>query len=121
MATREPSLDGWWIAIDGEIGGVPLPQEALSELPLRVENGTFRFGSDEGCAVLNRHVRPRTLDIIPTRGPNRGRIVPAIIDLTDTSLRICCDLSGTSRPPTFASPAGTRRFLANYRRVVPGE
>ena len=33
-------------------------------------------------------------------------------------MRICCDLSGKRRPQEFESPAGTRRFLATYRRVT---
>ncbi len=117
MVTEEPDLDGWWVATAGKLGGVRLPQEALIDLTLRLRNGTFRFGTDEGRTVINRHVHPKTLDIIPTRGPHRGRVVPAIIDVTDSSLRICCDLSGTCRPDGFRAPPGTRRFLARYRRV----
>jgi hypothetical protein len=39
------------------------------------------------------------------------KVVPAIIELTATSLRIGCDLSGTCRPRAFRAPPGTRRFL----------
>jgi len=117
MVTEGPDLDGWWVATAGKLGGVRLPKEALVDLTLRLRNGTFRFGTDEGRTVINRHVQPQTLDIIPTRGPHRGRVVPAIIEITDSSLRICCDLSGTCRPHDFKAPAGTRRFLAKYRRV----
>jgi len=98
----------------GELDGVSLPDEALTDLPLLLANGRFRLGSDERRAVINRHVQPRSLDLIPTRGPHRGRIVPAV---KGSSLRICCDLSGASRPGEFIAPAGTRRFLATYRRV----
>jgi uncharacterized protein (TIGR03067 family) len=117
MVTREHDLDGWWVATAAELGGVRLPDEALSELPLRLQKGTFRFGTDEGRIVINRHASPGTLDIIPTRGPNRGRVVPAIIQITGSSLRLCCDLAGISRPPAFEAPPGTRYFLATYRRT----
>jgi uncharacterized protein (TIGR03067 family) len=118
MTRDEPEIDGWWVATAGKLGGVRLPKEALIDLPLRLQNGTFRFGTDEGRTVINRHVQPHALDIIPTRGPHRGRVVPAIIDVTGSALRICCDLSGTSRPDEFTAPRGTRRFLARYRRVA---
>lgn len=117
MARSEPDIDGWWIAIDGELGGIALPKEALTELPLRLQNGAFRLGTDEGRIVLNGHVRPSSLDLILTRGPNRGRIVPSIYDLNADGLRLCCDLSGVSRPETFSAPPGTRRFLVCYRRT----
>lgn len=115
---REPDLDGWWVATHGELGGVCLPDEALTDLPLLLANGRFRLGADEGRAIINRYVQPRSLDLIPMHGPHRGRIVPAIIHVTGSSLRICCDLSGVSRPGEFVAPAGTRRFLATYRRVT---
>ena len=114
---EEADVDGWWVATAGKLGGIRLPREALQDLTLRLQRGRFRFGTDEGRTVINRHVTPRTMDIIPTRGPHRGRVVPAIIDVTGSSLRLCCDLSGMSRPEDFRSPAGTRRFLARYRRV----
>lgn len=116
MAGKAPNLDGWWVATDGELGGLPLPAEALSDLPLRLENGTFRLGADTGRTVFNGYARPASLDLILTRGPNRGRIVPAIYDLGAAGLRLCCDLSGACRPDTFSAPAGTRRFLVSYRR-----
>ena len=117
MAKSPSNIDGWWVATDGELGGIPLPAEALSDLALRLENGTFRFGTDEGWTVFNRHAHPHTLDIVPARGPNRGRVVPAIIQVAGNSMRLCCDLSGRRRPQEFASPPGTRRFLATYQRV----
>ncbi len=117
MVKSLPDIDGWWVATDGELGGIPLPAEALTDLALRLRQGTFRFGTDEGWIVMNRHAHPHTLDIVPARGPNRGRVVPAIVQVAGSSMRICCDLSGRHRPQEFTSPTGTRRFLATYRRV----
>ena len=119
MRRNEPDIDGWWVATSGELAGLQLPEEALPDLTLRLSNGTFRFGTDEGRTLLNRHACPKSLDLILTRGPNRGRIVPAIVDLAADSLRICCDLSGSIRPESFTAPTGTRRFLARYRRALP--
>jgi len=116
MATKQPNIDGWWVAIDGQLGGLPLPTEALSDLSLRLQKGTFCLGTDEGRTVFNGHVRPTSLDLILTGGPNRGRVVPAIYDLNASGLKICCDLSGACRPDAFTAPPGTRRFLVSYRR-----
>src|SRR5687767_13061663 len=117
MPNERPDLDGWWVATRAELGGLPLPDEALSDLALRLRRGTFRFGADEGWTVINHQSRPRTLDMVPAQGPSRGRVVPAIIAVSGSSMRICCDLSGRCRPQEFKAPPGTRRFLASYRRV----
>ena len=116
MAKSARDMDGWWVATGAELGGVRLPAEALSDLALRLRKGTFRFGTDEGWTVVHRNVRPQALDIVLSRGSNRGRVVPAIIDVSGSSMRICCDLSGRSRPQEFKAPSGTRCFLASYRR-----
>ena len=116
--STQANIDGWWLATDGELGGIRLPTEVLSDLSLRLEKGTFRRGSDEGWTVLNRHVHPHTIDIVPARGPSRGRVVPAIIDVTGSSMRFCCDLSGRTRPGDFEAPPGTRLFVATYRRMA---
>ena len=115
MAIR-PNIDGWWVATDARLGGIRLPGEILSDLALRLRNGTFRFGSDEGWTVVHWQIRPHPMDIVPSRGPNRGRVVPAIIDVSSNSMRLCCDLSGRRRPEEFIAPPGTRLFLATYRR-----
>ena len=117
MANNTRDIDGWWVATDAELGGVRLPAEALADLALRLRKGTFRFGTDEGWTVVHRNLRPQALDIVSAHGPNRGRVVPAIIHVSGSSMRICCDLSGRSRPQEFKAPSGTRCFLASYRRT----
>ena len=118
MPLKQPDIDGWWVATRAELGGLRLPAEALLDLPLRLRNGTFRFGTDEGWTVIHLHTKPHALDIVPARGPHRGRIVPAIIKISGSSMRLCCDLSGKRRPQEFSAPVGTRHFLATYRRVA---
>jgi uncharacterized protein (TIGR03067 family) len=112
-------LDGWWIVTEGRLSGVSLPDDVLAELTLWVESGTFVLGSDTGTIAVNRDVHPATMDVVATRGPNRGRFVPAIFEHARGMLRICYDLSGRQRPRAFDAPLGSRRFLATYRRVAP--
>ena len=120
MPYESLDIDGWWVPTRAELGGLQLPVEALSDLVLRLRRGTFRFGADEGWTVINHYARPHTLDMVPARGPSRGRVVPAIVTVSGSRMRICCDLAGRARPQSFDAPAGTRRFLANYRRVDSG-
>jgi uncharacterized protein (TIGR03067 family) len=112
-------LNGRWVLVQGQIGGVGLPAEALAQLPLEIENGSCQFGTEEGTVSLRGSVHAGELDVITTRGPNGGRVVPAIFERAGGMLRICYDLSGASRPRCFRSPPGTHLFLATYRRAAP--
>jgi uncharacterized protein (TIGR03067 family) len=113
-------LNGWWVVTEAKLAGVSLPPDALAELHLRVQSGTFTLGHDEGTIAVNRDVHPAAMDVVATSGPNRGRFVPAIFEHAGGLLRICYDLSGRQRPREFDAPTGTRRFLATYRRAAPG-
>jgi uncharacterized protein (TIGR03067 family) len=111
-------LNGWWIVTEARLSGVALPDDVLAGLALWVERGTFVLGPDEGTIAVNRDVHPATMDVVATRGPNRGRFVPAIFEHAGGMLRICYDLSGRQRPPAFDAPLNSRRFLATYRRAA---
>jgi hypothetical protein len=47
-------------------------------------------------------------------------VTPAIYELTDTTLRVCYDLSGKARPKEFKTKADTQLFLVKYKRQKPG-
>src|SRR5919106_5783973 len=112
-------LNGSWVPTEAWLSGVLLPRDVLAALTLRVESGRFALGEDEGTIAVNRMVSPAAMDVVATRGPNRGRFVPAIFEHAGGMLRICYDLSGRERPREFKAPLGTRRFLATYRRAAP--
>jgi uncharacterized protein (TIGR03067 family) len=59
------------------------------------------------------------MDIVGTKGPNRAKKIPAIYELTDTTLRICYDLSGKARPKEFKTRSDTQLFLVEYKRQTP--
>ena len=114
--TETNGLNGWWVVTEAQLDGVPLPADALADLSLHVHSGRFMLGNDEGTIAINRQVHPFAMDVVATRGPNRGRFVPAIFEHAGGMLRVCYDLSGRERPREFNAPLGTRRFLATYRR-----
>ena len=115
-AADSSALNGCWLVTEAHLGGVRLPENALSGLTLHVQSGTFVFGSDHGIITVDRSSRPPALDVIATAGPNAGRFVPAIFEQTGGRLRICFDLAGRDRPTDFTAPIRSNRFLAVYRR-----
>lgn len=114
---RPPSLDGWWITRAASLGGVRLPGEALPGLAMLLFNHTLYLGSDVGALDIDHSATPKTIDVLIIRGPNRWRFIPGIFRHQGNVLRICFDLSGSTRPADFLAPFGSRRLLVTYERA----
>lgn len=117
LSTCRPSLDGWWIARIATLGGVRLPTEALPGLTMLLFGRTLYLGSDVGTIDVDRDITPASIDILITRGPNRGRFIPGIQHHSGTRLRLCLDLAGAKRPLNFESVPGSRVLLVSYERT----
>ena len=59
---------------------------------------------------------PPEMDIVGSKGPNQGKKIPAIYELNGTTLKICYDLSGKSRPKEFKTTPDSQLFLVEYKR-----
>jgi uncharacterized protein (TIGR03067 family) len=122
-AKEAKKMEGTWKPVTAELGGRPFPEEVIKMMQLVLADGkyTVTIGEqkDEGTVKLDPTKTPRTMDITGTKGPNQGKTIPAIFELTDTTLRVCYDLSGKERPKEFKTKADTQLFLVEYRRQKP--
>jgi uncharacterized protein (TIGR03067 family) len=116
-------MQGSWKPVAAELGGKPFPDEVLKTMKLVVTDGKYTVmvgkQTDEGTVKLAPAKEPRAMDIVGTKGPNQGKKIPAIYELTDTTLRVCYDLSGKARPKEFKTRADTQLFLVEYKRQKP--
>jgi uncharacterized protein (TIGR03067 family) len=116
-------MEGSWKPVTAELAGRPYPDEVLKTMKLVLTDGKYTVWvgeqTDEGTAKLDPAKTPRAMDIKGTKGPNQGKTIPAIYELTDTSLRICYDLSGKAHPKEFKTKPGTQLFLVEYKRQKP--
>lgn len=113
-------LQGTWKPATAELAGKPFPDEVLQTMKLVVSDGKYTVTvgerTDEGTLKLDPAQEPRALDIVGSKGPNQGKTILAIYELTDTTLRVCYDLSGKARPKEFKTKADTQLFLVEYKR-----
>jgi len=113
-------MQGTWKPATAELAGKPFPDEVLKTMKLVVSDGKYTVTvgekTDEGTVKLDPAQEPRALDIVGTKGPNEGKTILAIYELTDATLRVCYDLSGKARPKEFKTKAGTHLFLVEYQR-----
>jgi uncharacterized protein (TIGR03067 family) len=114
------AVQGNWKPVNAELGGQPMTDAVLKSISLKLDNGKYEVSvgaaPDSGTYTLDSTTNPKSITIIGTAGPNRGKTFPAIYELKGDALRICYDLSGAKRPTEFKSIAGTRLYLVTYNR-----
>ncbi|HWN98620.1 MAG TPA: TIGR03067 domain-containing protein [Blastocatellia bacterium] len=117
-------IEGTWIVVAGELGGQKLPGESLKDNAagsaagkLILTDGHYTYQNDQGTYKLNPAEKPKTMDITGMAGPNQGKTLLAIYEVTGDTLKICYDLGGKTRPSEFTTTAGTKQFLAVYKRA----
>jgi len=113
-------LQGTWVFLALEVEGAKLPDAMLggSKIIIRGDNFTSISAgvTYEGKIKIDRHATPKTLDLIFTDGPDKGRTSLGIYDLDGDKLKICLSLAGNTRPPDFSSKAGSGFALETLKR-----
>src|SRR5262249_43409061 len=116
-------LQGTWKPVTAELAGKPFPDEVLKTMKLGITDDKYTVTAgeqtDEGTLKLDTAAKPRAMDIVGTKGPNQGKTIPAIYEVTDTTLRVCYDLSGKARPTEFKTRPDTQLFLVEYKQQKP--
>jgi uncharacterized protein (TIGR03067 family) len=116
----QADLQGTWVPSAAELDGEKLPDEAIKsiKLVLKDDKYTVTIGEavDEGTVTLDASSDPRGMEIKGTKGPNKGRTIPAIYELKDDTLRVCYDLNEKKRPAEFKTNSGSNLYLVTYKR-----
>lgn len=118
------SQDGTWHPVTAMLDGVDMSQSMRESTVLKLTGEqyavTVNGTPDRGTCVLDRGVVPWRMKIQGTVGPNQGKTLLAICELTkDDRLRVCYDLAGVQYPESYAAGAGSGRLLVEYRRELP--
>jgi uncharacterized protein (TIGR03067 family) len=106
-----------------EFSGKKFPDEVRKSIRLEIKGDQYTVIAgnkpDRGTRKLNRSASPKALHITGTNGPNKGRTVLAIYERNGNALRVCYDLSGTSRLAEFKTAEETQLFLVEYQPQKP--
>src|SRR5205085_4625542 len=94
--------DGTWVPISAEMGGEALPAESLKAIKLVLTGHTYAAAiggvTDLGTIEMDATRKPAVMDITGTDGPNKGKTILAIYELTGDTLKVCYALGGGTRP-----------------------
>jgi uncharacterized protein (TIGR03067 family) len=118
---RDP-LQGTWTIVSMERDGKKVTA-ADKALTVTIKGSEYTFPSaggftksQEGTYKLDPSKDPKTLDVLPTDGPIKGKTFPGIYELDGDTLKACFDAAGKGRPTEFSAKPGSGRVLVIYRR-----
>ena len=113
------SLKGTWKVEKAVLRGQDTT-DAFKTAVLTLEEGkyTVEFGGqqDKGTITLDAAKKPKQMTITGTEGPNKGKTLVAIYELSADELKICYALEGKEPPAGFESKAGSTTLFAVYKR-----
>jgi uncharacterized protein (TIGR03067 family) len=121
-AEDHKKMQGEWIVASQEVNGKKSEPRKLALLKLTVAGDKFtsRDGADvldESTFKVGANVRPRTIDLAFTAGPDRGKSVLGIYKMEAGMLTVCVADVGGARPKEFATKEGSGHMLFVFRRA----
>ena len=114
------AMVGKWDIVKAELGGKDVI-ENLKAMKFEITEGgkyTAELGTekDVGGFTVDVAKTPNQVDIKPTGGPDKDKLIKAIYMLDGDSMTVCYELGGDKRPEKFESTADTKVLLISYKR-----
>jgi uncharacterized protein (TIGR03067 family) len=114
------TLQGTWTVTALQVDGRKMPPEALADASIVIKGRKFTsFGMGAeyaGTIELGQTKKPKTFDLLFTRGHATGTRQLGIYKLDDGKWTICLATRGEKRPATFATKADTGLALETLKR-----
>lgn len=113
-------LDGSWVPESALLAGQAMPDEVIKSITLTLKGDkyTVELGgqTDAGEVKVDAKAKPAAMDITGKVGPNAGKTIKAIFELSGDTLKVCYTFEGTTRPTEFKSTQENKFFLVTYKR-----
>ena len=124
-AKREmKKLEGIWATVSIEAAGEKVTDKdkiKTRKLTTKGDKYTLKVGDEtvEGTIDINPTKKPKTIDVKPASGSNKGKTLLGIYELDGDSLKICLAPPGKDRPTAFSTAAEDGQQLVVYKREKP--
>jgi uncharacterized protein (TIGR03067 family) len=114
------AIQGTWTPVKAELAGSLMSDEVLKTIILKIDHDNYEVSVagklDRGTCTQDAAAKPKRMTIRGTDGPNAGRTILAIYELSGDTFRVCYDLSGTKHPDEFKTAEGSKLYLVTYMR-----
>ena len=121
------NLQGTWQAVGLEANGDKSPDDQVKELQIVFKGDELFTVKPEGegrkCKFkLDSAKTPKTMDVSPVDGPDKGKMVAGIYSLKNGQIRLCVNIFGqdtTQRPTEFKTQSGNGVIFVTLERAKP--
>jgi uncharacterized protein (TIGR03067 family) len=114
---------GTWKYVSMEADGMKVALEPLTGIKLVLDGDKFTQTDPQatyrGTFSVSVKTRPKTIDVIFTEGPEKGKIFKGIYELEGETYKACLAVPGRERPKEFASKPGSGHVLSVLKREKP--
>src|SRR5947208_6703922 len=122
-AKEQKTFEGNWKAVSITNDGKEVPKEEVEKVTLTVKGDKYvlKTGAEtiEGTHKLDPSKKPWAIDATRTTGPDKGKTIHGIYELTDDTYKVCFAAPGKDRPTEFASKPGSGHRLIVMKRQKP--
>jgi uncharacterized protein (TIGR03067 family) len=97
---------------------VPKPEAEAVRLVVAGEKYTLTEGSEaiEGTHKLDPTKKPKEIDAVRTKGPNKGVTLRGVYELTDDTFVVCFAAPGKDRPKELKAEGGPGLRVLAFKR-----
>src|SRR5262249_8780047 len=114
-------LQGTWRPVSMEMDGKFLPEAQIKKVRLTItgEKFTFDTGEDshDGLYKINPEKDPKQLDIVITRGDEKGKTYLVIYKFEENRMIQCMQTSNKERPNEFTGKSGSGNLYEIWERA----
>ncbi|HZO23617.1 MAG TPA: TIGR03067 domain-containing protein [Steroidobacteraceae bacterium] len=117
-------LEGAWVPVAANVSGQELRVRELRVKYLVLDGRDYSIIDqsnhivDRGEYLVDDTSSPQAIDIVGRDGPNAGRSMLAIFELTGDRLTVCYDLDGAERPLNMQAQEDQLLLSITYERAA---
>ncbi len=113
--TSSNKLNGTWVPVKQEMGGMLLPTAALEYQKLTISDSTYTLVAESVDKGIVKYTDGK-MDIYGKDGVNAGKHFTAIYKFENELLTVCYNLAGNSYPETFETKNKPMYFLSVFKK-----
>jgi uncharacterized protein (TIGR03067 family) len=116
-AMKQNKLNGTWLPVTQEMGGVPLPKSVLENQKLIINDSAYTVIAESIDKGIVKY-KDDKMDIYGKEGVNKGKHFTAIYKYENGELTVCYNLAGDNYPEAFATKGKPMYFLSVFKKEM---